>query len=92
MVTDGQRITVLLVTEHELAFVVGTPQTVGRVSANQCCPLGFVAPSLAAFNQTITIEHRMHRAYRRWLKHRELLQQRVADLARTPGRVLLLDA
>ena len=58
----------------------------------QRCSLSLVTPPLLRFNQAIAIEHGMHGAHSRWLKHRELAQQLVTDLSGTPGRVFLLDA
>ena len=91
VVGDGERVAVLLVAEHELALVVGAPEAVGLVGADRAVSLSLVAPALAALDQAIAIEHGMHGADGRRLDHRELLDQLVADLAGTPGGVLLLD-
>ena len=81
----------MLVAEHELAFEVGAPQSIGSVGSGELGALGLVAPSFAAFNQAVAIEHGVDRA-RGWrLDHRQLPDQLVADLRCTPGRVLPLD-
>ena len=43
VVGTGERIAVVLVAEHDLAFVVGTPQSVAFVSAVNECPLNAMA-------------------------------------------------
>ena len=50
-----------------------------------------MAPPLTALDQAMAIEHGMHGADRWRLDHRDLARELVADLAGTPGGVLLLD-
>ena len=92
IVGDGEWITVLAVAEHELAFVVSAPETVRCVSTDQWRSLGFIASLLPALHQAVAIEYGMHCANRGRLEHRELQQKLVTDLARSPGRMLFLDA
>jgi len=48
VIRDGERVTVLLVTEHDLALVVGTPEAVRLVGGDQRGSFGFMTPSLLA--------------------------------------------
>ena len=92
VIGDGQRVAVLLVAEHELALVVGAPESVGRVGGGQWRAASLVAPAFSALDEAVAIERGVDRAHRRRRDHRVLADQLVADLRRAPGRVLLLDA
>src|SRR5688500_13682736 len=91
VITDGQWVTVLLVAEHELALVVGAPESIGRVGGGQWRTASLVAPAFSSLDEAIAVERSVDRAHRRWRDHRVLADQLVADLRGAPGDVLLLD-
>src|SRR5262245_3615639 len=91
IVTDGERVTVLMVTEHELALVVGAPQAVGRIGAEQGCALRLAPCALPALDQSVAIEGSVDGADRRRRDHGIQVNKLVADLRRSPGGMLLFD-
>jgi len=91
VVGDRQRITVLLVAQQELALEVGTPQPIGRLGIVELCTLGLVAPTLAALDQAVAVQHGVDGADGGRLDHGIQLDQFVADLRGTPGAVFLPD-
>jgi hypothetical protein len=83
---------VLFVAEHELPFEVGAPEAVGGVGRDELGALSLVAAAFAPLHEAVPIEHSVDRAGGRRLEHRQLTDQLVADLRRTPGGVFPLDA
>ena len=73
-------ITVVLVTEHELALVVGAPQAIGVMSGGQCCALGFVAFAFVSFDEAMSVEYDMDSTDGRRLDHEILTNDLVARL------------
>ena len=90
-VADGERVAVAAIGEHELAFVVGAPQVVGWQRPGQRRALRLVAALAATTDQAMAIEHRVHGADRRGLDVAVQAAQLLADLRRTPARVLPLE-
>ena len=88
----GQGITVLFIAKHELALVVGTPESVGVSGSAERGALGLMTSSLPTLNQIIAIKHCVYGADRRWFDHGVCPNQLIADLWCAPRRVFVLDA
>ena len=67
MVGYGQRVTVLLVAKHELAFEVGAPKGIRTTTLGQRRAFSPRSRSLHASNQAMTIQYRVDRAAGRHL-------------------------
>jgi hypothetical protein len=91
MVGDRQRITVLVIAEQELSFVIGAPQFIGALAKREHRALCATTHPTAAFHQATAIQHRMDGALGWHSNTREPAKQTLTDFARTPARVLTLD-
>ncbi len=92
MVGDGQRIAVAPIAELELALEVGAPQLIGRSAFGQRRAARAVARPAAALDQAVAVENRMDGAFGRNPDVAvEPPDQELADLARTPVRLLGLE-
>jgi hypothetical protein len=93
MVGDGQRIAVPAVAELELTLEVGAPQLIGGSPFGQRRAARAVARAAAALDQAVTIEDRMDGAFGGNPDVPiEPSDQKLADLARPPMRLLGLQA
>src|SRR6202041_3126226 len=90
VIGDCQRIAVLVISQQELALVVGAPQLVGPLAQRQSGSLGTTTQSTAAFDQAMAIEHRMDGTFGRAGNTGEPAQQALPDFASTPAGVLVL--
>ena len=91
-VSDGERIAVAPIGEHELAFVIGAPQVVGLAGKGKRCSLGSVPSSHSTLDQAMAIENRMDRADRRRVYIRVEPGELLPDLGRAPARLVLFEA
>src|SRR6185503_4738152 len=90
-VGDRERIAVALVGEHELAFVIGTPQIVRLARLGQRRSLRLVATTPSTpFDEAVPIEHSMDRANRQQLHVGMQSPELLADLGCAPARPFLL--
>src|SRR6516165_9165221 len=93
MIGDGQWITVATIAELELALEVGAPQIVGSRPRRELGSLGTPAWAPGRLDQAVPVQDRVDRALGRNADvagqppHQEL-----ADLARSPMRLLLLES
>ena len=91
MVGDRQRVTVTTIAELELALVVGAPQVIGRQSGRRRRAFCAGTPLAAPPDLAVAVKHRMDGAFRRDPNVAgQAPHQKLADLARTPVRLLLL--
>jgi len=50
-----------MISEHELALVIGTPQIIGLIGSGKAAAFGFeVMTSPTAADQTVSIQHRVY--------------------------------
>ena len=93
MVGGGQRIAVSAIAELELAFEVGAPQIIRSRTRGQRRAARAMARPAAAPDQTMAVEDRMDGAFSRNPDITvEPPDQQFADLARSPVRLLGLEA
>src|SRR5580704_14110499 len=90
VIGDRQRIAVLVISQQELAFIVGAPQLVGPLAQRQSGSLSTATQSTAAFDQAMAIEHGMDGTFGRAGNSGEPAQQALTDFASTPAGVLVL--
>jgi hypothetical protein len=90
VVGDGERVAVLVISQQELAFVVGAPEIVGPLSQRQRSALHTTTHATAAFDQAVAIQHGMDRAFGRDRNARESAEQALGNLSSTPAGVLAL--
>ena len=64
IIGDGERVAVLPVAEQELALVIGTPESVGRMSGGQRRAAGLVVPALTTLYESVAIERGVDRTHR----------------------------
>src|SRR5256885_6840440 len=88
-VRDGQGIAVAMISEHELALVIGTPEIIGLIRSGQAGSFSLevmTAPSAA--DQTVPIQDRVHGADRRQTDSQTQALDLLANLRSTPAGVL----
>src|SRR5947207_12803491 len=90
-VTDGERIAIALIGEHELAFVIGAPQIIRQNRPGQVGALRLVASFATTIDQAVAIKYRMHRANRRRLDIAMYSLELLAHVGRAPARSLALE-
>jgi len=92
-VADRERIAIALVCEHELALVIGAPQVVRLKGLGKRRAFAQLASvPAAATDQTMTVEHGMHRADRGQMDIGIKPSEPFADLRCAPGRLVLPEA
>ena len=89
---DREGIAVFTITQTKLAFVVGTPELVGRVGFAQYGALSLVSSAFAGSDQAMSVENRVNGADCGRFDRRKKLDQFVPYFRGTPGTVLLLQS
>ena len=93
MIGDGQGVAVPAIAELELALEVGAPQIVGKRPLRQRRAARAMARPASTLDQAMAVKHRVDGALGRNLDVSvEPAHQQFADLARTPVRLLGLEA
>jgi hypothetical protein len=90
-VAHGERVAIAPIGEHELALVVGAPQSIGVQGLGQGRALSPIAPLAAAADQAMVIEYRVHGVDSRDLQLAMQPPELLADLRCAPAGPLALE-
>lgn len=91
IIGDREWIAILPITQTKLAFIVCTPKAIGAFDVVERSALCSIAPTFAAFDQVVTIQYGMHRAFRWGLDHGIQPDQLLSDLRCPPAGAFFLD-